>query len=210
MLIFAGLYFLSPKSTATTQMPGTVVTNTVFVTFTNEIVREVPKEVRIPAEIPQEYIDAMRVYQNITNATYADSSQALFGMKEIKVICTVDEALKKVISEDEVKAKFELTLRRNGVPIDPASFNMVQFRMTGFFNEATGLYCYSFMCYVNEQNVIWRSGQFHGITTIVWFKGGSYGTVGKSQASSGLLPEVEKCAEVFANDFLSANPKAHN
>jgi len=215
MLLFAMLYFTSPKPTpGNIQRVTQIVTNTVTMinTVTNEVVKEVPKEVEkiveVPAKIPQEYVAAMDLWQKMTNASFTPLEQVLFRMTNVNVICELDYAMQQVTSEDEVKAKFELTLRRNDVPIDPHSPNIVYLTITGFLDPATPTtLCYAILCRVAERQWIFRWGECHLATVIVWNKGQSHGTVGKYKANEALLKEIEKCAEIFANDYLSANPK---
>ena len=188
------------------------VTNNVSTIVTNEIIKEVPKEVEkivnVPAEIPPEYIVAKNLYDKMTNVTVVNLDQVLFNMKDVRVHCSLDNAVQQVISEDEVKAKFELALRRNNVPINPNSPNAVNFSIEGFFDVTTGaLLCYSINTSVYENQWVFRNGNCRMAPVIIWTKGNSYGTVGKSKANEALLNEVEKRAEIFANDFLSANPK---
>jgi hypothetical protein len=113
MVIFAELYFFNPKTTLQTQTILNTVTNTV----TNEVVKEVqvPKFYKIPAEIPQDYITAMQIISNYDHCDFVKDDQVLFGMKDVRVIYNVNDSMKEVLSEDEVRAKFELTLRRNNV-----------------------------------------------------------------------------------------------
>jgi hypothetical protein len=41
----------------------------------------------------------------------------LFGMKDIQVQIYCDNKVKDLVSEDAMRTKFELTLRKNNVPI---------------------------------------------------------------------------------------------
>ncbi len=211
MLVFAGLYFLSPKPTADnpTATPK-IVTNTVVNLVTNEVVKEVPKEVekivKVPAEIPEGYVSAMNLVQRLTNATYIAPDQMLFKMKDVRAVYFLDDAVTQVMTVDEVKAKFELTLRRNNVPLNPNSLNVVRLSISGFTTIQNTL-CYSINCYFDDQQWVFRAGEWHQATVRVWTKSNSFGTVGKSKANEALLKEVEKGAEIFANDFLSSNPK---
>jgi hypothetical protein len=215
MLIFAGLYLSTPKTTRTIQTRIQIVTNTVTSsvtnTLTNEVLKEVPKYVRnivkVPAEIPPDYNYAMQLIQKMTNATYTPLEQVLFNMKDVRVFYTLDDAVKQVVSEDEVKAKFELTLRRNNVPLDPNSQNVLQLTINGFFDDNHVILNYAIECEVAESQFIFRNGDVHNAIVKVWVRGGSFGTVGRANANESLLKDVEKRAEMFANDFLSANPK---
>jgi len=215
LLIFAGLYFFNPRTVAKVQTVPTLITNTVVTIETNEVVKEVPKEVEkivnVPAEIPHDYVLAMKFYRRMTNAAYAGADEVLFKMKDVRINYELDDAIKQVVGEDEVKAKFELTLRRNNVPINANSSNVILVSLGGFFDSTTqNLLCYSLNCGVPEGQVIFRGGEFRTAILTIWRRGDSYGTVGRSKANEALLNEVEKEAEIFANDFLSANSKSQN
>jgi hypothetical protein len=101
-----------------------------------------------------------------------------------------------------------IALRRNNVPIDPNSAEVVNLVIQGFFNNSSQqLLCYSITCNVDESQWVFRQRECHLATVRVWNKGGWFGYVGREKANEPLLNDVEKCAEIFANDFLSANPK---
>lgn len=213
MLVFAGLYFSAPKtSSGGVQTVTQLVTNTVTKTVTNEVVKEVPKAVekivQVPADIPPEYVLARDVYRNMTNASFASLAQVLFKMDDVRVKCSLDDDVRKLLSEDEVKAKFELTLRRNNVPIQQDSKNTVSITLHGFLIDSIqGGFCFAITCHVFERQLVFRQGECHAAIVSVWDTGEPFGIVGKSQANETLLKAVEKRAEIFANAFLSANPK---
>ncbi len=212
MAIFAGLYIQAANTHRNSPIAASSVTNTVVQFVTNDIVKEQPKEiekiVKVPAEIPEDYLMAMNLFQRLTNASYVTMEQVLFKMKDVRTVCTLDNATRQVLSDDEVKAKFELTLRRNNVPISPNSANVIHLSVCGFFDTANqALLCYFITCNIDEQQVVLRGGECHQATVRIWMKGDSYGTVGRSKANEALLNEIEKRAEIFANDFLTSNPK---
>jgi hypothetical protein len=207
MVVFAGLYFLTPspqtKTTTVTQTVTTTVTNTVF----QEVPKEVEKIVNVPAEIPPEYQMAMNVYRNITNATFVSQDNALFNLSNVRVEYILSDDVKERVSEEEVKAKFELALRRNNVPIYANSTSLISVKINGLFNDETKvMLSYSVLCTLNETQWIFRSGQCHMAIVQTW-SGGYTGFAGKLKANDQLLDAVEKEAEQFANDYLSANPK---
>jgi hypothetical protein len=187
-----------------TNFTTSYVTNTVTINFTNDVI----KEISVPAAIPQNYIDGdtfLKWVRNIPVLTADD--QALFAMDDVKVVYSLDNTIRQTLLEDEVKAKFELTLRKNNIPVNSDSRNRVNVSITGFYNDAGMLLCYAIEVNVFESQLIFRNGEGRRGIVRVWSKGSSYGTVGKSKANDALLETVVKSAEVFANDFLSANPK---
>jgi len=217
MIVFAALYFNKPPPPIQSK-PTTItsiVTNTVTNTVTQEVVKEVPKEVEkivtVPAQISsddQKLINlGAKLMDAVTNSPIKDD-QVLFGMKDVNVFYIIGDKIKEFVTEDEIKAKFELTLRRNNVPINPKSFNTVVFSVAGFSDDATKtLISYSTKCYVTEYQTIFRQGVCHQSLITVWEKGGFYGYAGKNKINDVMLDNAEKDAEMFANDFLSANPK---
>lgn len=213
MMIFAGLYFFQPRQVPAVQTVTKVVTNTVTCTVTNEVTKEVPitneveKILRVPAEIPENYQNAMALVRKMTNAPQVTMSEALQNIKDIKVRCSFADELKALVSDDEVKAKFELAARRNNVPVIPKSDNTVHLLFNGFLTgPEKSLVCYNIEVKFAERQLIYREGDWYYAPVIVWTKG-SFGTVGKLNAKEQLLKCVEEQAELFANDFLACNPK---
>jgi hypothetical protein len=214
-VVFATLYFLNPKIVIRNDAKTitNTVTNTVIGVVTNEVVKEVPKEVEkivtVPAEIPDEYIQAKQIISNYDNCDFVDSHQVLFGMKDVRVVYLLGDAVKQIVSEDDVRARFELTLRRNNVPINPTSQNVVLVDTEGFWGEpptSENLFTHSVTIELEEKQTLLRGNQLHKALVTVW-QNSHYGLVGKYNASNALLDTVEKEGDVFANDFLSANPK---
>lgn len=57
------------------------------------------------------------------------------------------------------------------------------------------------------QNDLFNGGQFHRATITVWEKS-NLAFAGDRVANKATLDSVEKLSELFANAFLSANPKS--
>jgi hypothetical protein len=191
-IVFAGLYFFNPK-TVEKEMVRTS-THTVTNIFTNDIIREVVKEVpkevekivKVPADIPVEYIAAVQAVSNFDNCDFVKNNQVLFGMKDVQVVCLLADSLKDSVSEDEVRAKFELVLRRNNVPISPTSINFVTVTVDGFWGDPP-IYTmtYSVAVKVYDTQTLLRGGQLHKATITVWEKG-YFGFAGKQVANKGV------------------------
>jgi hypothetical protein len=124
----------------------------------------------------------------------------------VRVVYALEGSTKAAVSEAEVKAKFELTLRRNNVPLNSQSTNMVVVLMNGFFDEK-GELTYSVSCGVSEWQFIFRGNECRYAMVTLWEADGRYGYAGPARMNDLLLTAVEKEAEQFANDYLSANPK---
>jgi hypothetical protein len=212
LIIFATLFFSRPMPPpGETRVVVQAVTNTVMNTVTNEVIRVVPKEVekivKVPVELPSIIIAASNMLYNMLGAEFVGKDKVLFRMTNIAVQCFLNDDIKKYVSEDEVRSKFELTLRRNNVPIDSSSPNVVSVSLDGFFTDQTQLLSYMTGCRVFEIQWVSRGEEWHKALVTVWQKAESYGNVGRNRANAVLLGDVERFAELFANDFLSANPK---
>jgi len=171
------------------------VTNTVI--FTNEI----------SSPIPTEYSSAYRIATNFAAATPVAHDKVLFQMKDIRTSFFLEDAVKQFVSEDEAKAKYELTLRRNGIAINSSSQNAITVTINGFVDDSGNVLIYNIQQAVIEQQWVVRREEFHTELVSVWEVGSEFGRVGKLKAEDAILDRVEKDAELFANDFLSANPK---
>ena len=215
MVNFAVLYFFNPKTKTEVQVSTEVRTNVVTRTITNVVketvvsivTNEVVKEV--PASIPLEYINAMQICKNIDKAKTSDRKQVLFGRKDVGVVFTVAEAVKEFVSEDELSAKFELTLRRNNIAISRSSTNLVFYIIEGFLNDDKVSLTYSVNCFVLDsvfykRSPDWVTAEWSRMLVSIW-ESESYGYAGTKIAKTELLKIAESKAELFANDFLAAN-----
>ncbi len=138
------------------------------------------------------------------DAKVAPEDRVLFGIKSIHPHYEVSASLTNILTEDEVKAKFELTLRRNNVPIDYKSGEVVRADVEALLFDNGTAVCYETSLMVDESQLVFRNGECYRMSVRVWEKGGSFGTVGKNKASETIVNSIEKDAEIFANDFLSA------
>lgn len=181
------------------------VTNTVFFTntiiFTNEVVKE------IPVSIPSDFVIGQKLLADMTNATFVNAAESLFKMDGVHVDFGFSQTANDVLSTDDIKAKFELTLRNNGVPMNVNAPDTLFLEIDAFYDDdREAVLCYSVRYTLSSAQWIFRNNEWHREIVTTWTKGG-YGTVGKLKASDALENTVTKGAEVFANDYLKANPK---
>jgi hypothetical protein len=207
MIVFACLYAFHPKTSQVVERTTITVTNEVVKEVPKEVVKEVEKLVSTPTPISDDYRIAMELFKRMTNAPYVGRDKILFNMKEVRLACYLDDSVQEAVSTEQIKAKFELVLRRNNVPISSESKNVVTLNISGFWDSAKSVLTESTTTSVREPQMVMREGEFRQAAVKVWENGVTYGTVGKLKASDMLLNEAEKAAELFANDFLNANPK---
>ncbi|MDP3069273.1 MAG: hypothetical protein Q8N18_03245 [Opitutaceae bacterium] len=179
-----------------------------------EVVKVVPKEVEriverrieVPAEIPEIYKKALSFREAVLNAKTASAKEALTGVTSVSVEIHLTDDIKNLISESEIRTKFEINLRRSGVPISEKSDYTLVYYQDGFTRGNPTL-TYSFSTSLTEFALLARDGgpKFHR-NVAVW-RSGNFGTVGVSKAREALLAAAESAAEEFANDWLAMNPK---
>jgi hypothetical protein len=65
----------------------------------------------------------------------------LKGITNISISYVFSDAIKQTILEDQAKAKFELSLQKNGIPIDPNSPNELLVEINGFYSHDGNILC---------------------------------------------------------------------
>lgn len=68
-------------------------------------------------------------------------------------------------------------------------------------------FCWDTQCVLEEWQPIIRNGICHYATVTSWNKGDKLIITPIKDINSQILEETERMAEVFANDYLSANPQ---
>lgn len=199
----------------TVEKPVEVVrTEEVIVEKPIEVIKEVPKEVvkivertvEVPAAIPEPYKNALNFLQRFNDAKFVSQKDGLAGVESVRVAITLSEDIKKIISESEIRTKFEITLRRSGVPINEKSRFTLSHYQDGFTKGDPTL-VFSCSTTLNEHAFAFRDGGPISQRYVDTWRDGNYGFVGISKARETLLTDAESAAETFANDWLSMNSK---
>ncbi len=194
------------KNEIVTNYSTLYLTNVIVLTNTLVVTNEVIKEMQTWA-IPNDFVAGQQLLAQMTNATVVNEAESLFKLQAVRVDYGFSQTAKDVLSTDTIKAKFELTLRNNGVPMNPNAPDTLLVSIEAFYDDdRENILCYSIHYEVSGLQWIMRNGEWHRAIVTIWTKG-SYGTVGKLKASDALEQTITKGAEVFANDYLNANPK---
>ena len=191
-----------------------VKTREVVVEKPVEVIKEVPKEVEkivekrveVPAKIPEEYENALGFAKRFGAAKSVSDKESLARVEAVSVSIHVSDDVKKFVSESELRTKFEITLRRSGVPIDEKSPFGILYAQDGMTLQSPNL---TWACRTSLIDVLFgfrRGGEVFMEDVPVWSKG-DFGTVGTARAREVLMAEAESSAEAFANDWLAMNPK---
>lgn len=199
----------------TVEKPVEVIrTKEVIVEKPVEVIKEVPKvveriverKVEVPAEIPEIYKNALEFMKRFRGAKLVSQKDSLAGVESVRVGIVLTDDVKKIVSESEIRTKFEITLRRSGVPIDEKSRFALRFEYEGFTDDSPTL-TYSFTVSLLEWVVAFRDGGPGVYCLTSTWQEGSFGTVGISKVRDALLKKAEEYAEEFANEWLAMNPK---
>lgn len=157
-----------------------------------EVPKEVEKIVNVPVEI---HIQGVMVR---SNAATVEQKQMMSGLKDVAIFYRLYNAATQATSADDVRAKFEQVLKNNNIPMDPnKSEKTVLVEVDGYWDQPTTL----------TYNVEAQLVETRAIPNLSEGSWSYFGHVGKDNANKGVLNDIEKVAEMFANDFRSANSK---
>ena len=98
-----------------------LVEKKVILRDTTLVEKEVIKRVEVPAEIPAYYEKAWKRQVAESIAKSADEKTYFSGLDSMEVHILMNAAAEDILSKQRAKDKFELTLRRHGVPLSDFS-----------------------------------------------------------------------------------------
>lgn len=178
-----------------------------------EVPKEVVKEVEVikTVEVPAKLTDWQQIAIDFADRYYAAKfietfDDALYKLETIRVEVFLNDEVKKVVSEDRVRNKFELILRKHGIKIDEKSPVSVNVSIDGLWNENSKFLVYTPRIELDQVVVVGRSGDFRKVIATLW-KMGSYGFAGRQVVEGAILADVESLGEGFANKYLAAQAK---
>jgi hypothetical protein len=142
------------------------------------------------------------------NARFIETpDDALYRLDSVQVAVSLNDAVKKLVSEDRVKNKFELILRKHGVKIDDRATVILTLTIEGLWSKSPVVFLvYTPRIQLNQTVVVARNGDFRQAVATLWEKG-SYGFAGSQVAEGAILESVESLGEEFANKYLAAQQK---
>jgi hypothetical protein len=164
---------------------------------------EVTKEVKVPAKLTDEQqagIEFTSRYLAAPMLTTID--EALYKLDSVAVRVFVNDAVKKVVTEDRLKNKFELILRKQNIRLDDKAQVWLDLNYEGFWDKDEITLYYSPQMRLRQVATIIRHGDFRRASVIVWQDAG-LGFAGKKVVEEAILSDVEQRAEAFANKYLA-------
>ncbi len=140
----------------------------------------------------------------VSELPYADDIDLFSGLDSIQVLISVDEEIKQIISENEVRTKFELTLRNHGIHVSDNSTPYIVYVIAGVrdkeilaFSTTTSL----------RGPVIFHIQDREHIRIVDLWNFSRFGFFGVYRGNDILRESTVKSAEEIANLYLSANPR---
>lgn len=138
--------------------------------------------------------------------TSTNAANALKGVSNVEIHVVVGKLVSGDVSEDEIQARLELTLRKNNIPVRAKSGFLLWAVVDGFWNTTHSTCTYVVSIEMVENTVTWRANKPIRIAVTSW-NDLDFGFAGKAVMKNALLDSVQAKAEKFANDYLSQNPK---
>ena len=180
------------------------VRDTVVVVDTVLVEKEVVKKIEVPAEIPAYYEEAWKRQVAELSADFADDKTCFSGIDSVQVVVGMNEDAKDIFSEQRTKDKFELTLRRHGVPLSDLSNPYLLLSFEALWNEDKTLVAYIVELSLRQSLIFYRNNTPYRRVVSLW-ENLSYGYAGSKVVRQGALEAIEEKAERVANLYLSAN-----
>lgn len=168
---------------------------------------EETKQVESDSLSPEDLSEFMERMQFII-AQMDDDKVHFSGLDTLRVGVFLDEDKANVLSEAEVRTKFEATLRKYRVPVDSDfwSFPYVALRISSVGGEsAYDLIAFLVAVELRDQIVYSRGDQQHQTDGVIWRYSMLGASGNRSLARGNYLQAIEQLADEVANLYLSAN-----
>jgi hypothetical protein len=181
-----------------------VVRDTVTLRDTVEVVKRVTRRV-VVRDTPDVYKFAYNFWSSYWMAEYADEKRVLKGVDSLSVSVSLNENIKKLITEERAKTRLELTLRQFNIRIRDQATHSLNLSIDGLKDD-DDLLIYTISISLLERVRFSREGVLFTRYAPLWEQG-SFGYAGKTVAKDALLEALRTKGESFVNEYLGANPK---
>jgi len=165
----------------------------------------------VPAQLNPAQILAIGLAERYLNAEVLRSGDdGLYKLGSVRVLTavTVPDDLQKYVSEEKLRNKFELTLRKQNVKVDDKSLHFLILDVTcePLPLADIGACRYEVRIKLLEKVLLDHDGDFKFSSASIW-EDGTVGAVSNEEISGRLLRAVEDKAENFANKYLAAQER---
>jgi hypothetical protein len=172
-----------------------------------EVTKQVTREVEVPAKLTPGQQDAIDFADRFRNARFIETrDEALYKLDSVQVDVSLNDPIKKLVSKDRVRNKFELILRKDGIKIDEKAPAFITLNVEGLWSKDAAFLVYTPSVQLNQIVVVGRNGDMRRLPATLW-QSGAYGFAGQRVAEGAILKAVEELGEEFANKYLAAQQK---
>jgi hypothetical protein len=180
-----------------------------------EKVREVPvtkevvvtREVEVPAKLTEAQQAAVDFASRLMVAPLLSSPDDVFyKLDAVRVDVYTDEAVRKVLTDDAIRNRFELILRQLSIPIDPGSPVTLAVYAEGQWDPQEAMLTWTVSAELQQIVTLERRGDMRRTNATIW-RDSSSSQVRNRGAHPALLMAVQSRAESFANKYLAAQGK---
>lgn len=172
----------------------------------HEVIRNVTNEIFFPAKFSSDETNLMTLgleYCHARSITNMDG--ALFGIGPFSVIVDVDDTVEPLLSQQRVRDRLELALRRNNISVIKSSPARIDFEVMGLWSPRKELLFYYVSLHVHRSAVIQAEEEMLSLRPVVW-EDERFGGAGTDVIEKRMLESIDSLTEHFANVYLAANP----
>lgn len=178
-----------------------------------EIPKEVIKEVEVirEVEVPAKLTDAQKAAIDFSVRFFGaqlvkSKDEVFYKVESVAVSVLMNNAVKKVVSEDRVRNKFELVLRQHNIQLDEKAPVLLEVAIEGLWDKDDIRLTFTRSIGLVEHVTIGRKSDLRQTLATTWDES-SFGYAGKAVAEKAIMDSVEAMAESFANKFLASRDK---
>lgn len=132
--------------------------------------------------------------------------KSFFGINSFDTGFYLGNEIKELISEENVRNKFELNLRKSGIQIDEDSPYVLGFTINGVWDAHKVTFTIQYKLSLFESVVLNREGDMRTAWVESWTTG-NYGYASRIASRDAIVRAVETASETLANSYLKAIEK---
>ena len=175
----------------------------------SEAIQKIEKEVQVEAEavlsgvqeaqilIAESYLNTLYDEENYVE----DMDEVFYGIKSFSTRVVISGDIKDLVSEEKVRNKVELNLRRNGISVDDESEHELVIVVSGVWINDSIAHHISLL--LLERVVLVRDGDFRSARVATWQETTmGLGLHAKAKYESHIITSLEELSDSMANRYL--------
>lgn len=161
------------------------------------------KEVEVPAKLTDEQRRLLDYGTKVWNRPLiTDPDAVLYTIPAFKVGVYVDDRIKDTVSDERVRNKFELTLRKSHINIDSTAVVDLWVVVDAKWDDNKTFAIYTVQLKASDRAMLERNGDMRD-AKVTFYHQYFYGYAGKTKVAENVLDAVDQLAEEFANKYLA-------